>query len=228
MMEVHQKRNLLNSYDEVIREFGITTERFYDVGIKLCLFATPEDAMRDWHRLRDAFLTKEEPGMGLRMVVHERWLREFYYDLFRLKLVKDPDGNQAPNVALCDLLGIKKPANYVCAHVFGGTNNPLLFNALFNICYIPAIYAPLTTDNRYKMTPLHEGFRQRFMARVCELYGDIIDEYNAFLQEQHIMECIETRLNNPAAYPKRFIANMKVQWLPLEKAQPYAASAGKL
>lgn len=217
MMQVHHKRSLLNSYEEVIREYGITAERFYEVGIKLCLFVEPEVAMQDWHQLREQFLSKKKPGMGLRMVMHEPWLRVFYRDLFGLELVKDQSGNQAPNALLCDLLGIKKPANYVCAHVFGGTNNPLLFNALFNICYIPAIYAPLTSDNRHKMTPLHVGFRQRFMARVQELYGEVIDEYDAFLQELRVMELIDSRLSHPEAYPKRFIANMKEQWLPLRK-----------
>ena len=161
------------------------------------------------------FVGRMKPGMPMRMVVHEYWLRRFYYDLFRLELVKDPDGNQAPNVALCKLLGIAKPANYTCIHVFGGTNNPILFNALFNVCYIPAIYAPLTVDNKHKMTPIHEGFRRRFMARVQELYGDIIAEYNTFLQEQRVMERIELDLINPELYPKRFIANIKEQWLPL-------------
>ena len=213
----------INSYEDVIREYGITEERFYEVGIKLCLFAEREKAVRDWRRLREMFLRGKKPGMPMRMVVHEYWLRRFYYDLFRLELVKDPDGNQAPNRALCKLLGIDKPANYTCVHIFGGTNNPLLFNALFNVCYIPAIYAPLTSDNRHKMTPLHEGFRRRFMARVHELYGDIIEEYNAFLAEQRVMEKIEQDLINPEIYPKRFIANIKEQWMPLPLRQQLMA-----
>ena len=205
----------VNSYEDVIREYGITEERFYEVGIKLCLFAEREEAMEDWCRLRRMFVLRTKPGMPLRMVVHEQWMRRFYYDVFRLELVKDPDGNQAPNRALCKLLGIHKPSNYTCVHVFGGTNNPILFNALFNVCYIPAIYAPLTSDNRHKMTPLHEGFRRRFMARVHELYGDIIEEYNAFLAEQEIMRRIEQDIIKPERYPKRFLANIKEQWFPL-------------
>lgn len=210
--------SILNSYEEVIRAYGITIERFYEVGIEMCLFAEREEAMKDWLNLKARFLRENKEGLTLRMVVHEHALREFYHKLFRLELVKDPDGNQAPNTALCRLLGITKPANYTCVHVFGGTNNPLLFNALFNVCYIPAIYAPLTTDNRYKMTPLHRGFRERFMARVYELYGDIIAEYNDFIREQRIMEKIESNLINPDLYPKRFIANLKEQWQPLRIA----------
>lgn len=205
-----------NSYEEVIRAYGITVERFYEVGIKMCLFAEREAALQNWRSLKARFLNQEEPGLPMRMVVHERALREFYYNLFRLDLVKDPDGNQAPNNALCDLLGINKPMNYTCVHIFGGTNNPLLFNALFNVCYIPAIYAPLTTERRNKMTALHAGFREQFMQRVYELYGDIINEYNIFLHEQRIMEKIESKVINPDLYPKRFIANMKEQWRPLQ------------
>ena len=96
--------NTLNSYEDVIREHGISVEKFHEVGIKLCLFASREAAMADWSRLKEKFLQKKK--MLMRMVVHEYWLRRFYYDLFRLELVKDPDGNQAPNVALCRLLGI--------------------------------------------------------------------------------------------------------------------------
>ena len=203
----------INAYEEVIREYGISVEKFYDVGIKMCLFADRDTAIADWHRLKGMFVGRET--MPMRMVVHEYWLRRFYYDLFRLELEKDPDGNKAPNVALCKLLGIKKPANYTCVHVFGGTNNPILFNALFNVCYVPAIYAPLTSDNRHKMTPLHEEFRRRFMERVMELYGDIVAEYNDFLEEQEIMSRIERDLINPELYPKRFIANIKEQWLTL-------------
>ena len=218
-MQTLEKKKVLNSYDEVIREYGITAERFYEVGIKMCLFAEKKDVVEDWQRLKRLFLEQTKPGMPMRMVVHEYWLRRFYYDLFRLELVKDPDGNQAPNVALCRLLGIHKPANYTCVHVFGGTNNPLLFNALFNVCYIPAIYAPLTTENKYKMTALHEGFRSRFMARVYELYGDVIHEYNEFLRELRVMEKIEQDLINPEIYPRRFIANMKEQWKPLQQGE---------
>ena len=207
----------MNSYEEVIRAYGITVERFYEVGISMCLFADKEEAMKDWQNLKSRFLREDKQGLPMRMVVHEHALREFYYKLFHLELVKDPDGNQAPNIALCQLLGIDKPANYTCIHIFGGTNNPLLFNALFNVCYIPAIYAPLTTDNRNKMTPLHSGFRARFMAKVYEMYGEIIDEYNEFLSEQRIMEKIESNIINPDLYPKRFIANMKEQWRPLRK-----------
>lgn len=212
---MNEKGRFLNAYEDVIREYGITTEHFYEVGIKLCLFAHREEALKNWLHLKEKFLRGEE-GIPMRMVVHERWQREFYRDLFHLELVKDPDGNQAPNTALCEMLGIRKPANYVCVHIFGGTNNPLLFNALFNVCYIPAIYAPLTNDNRHKHTPLHAGFRKRFMEKVYELYGDIIHDYNVFLREQRIMEKIETDLRNPESYPKRFIANIKEQWLPLQ------------
>ena len=202
----------LNSYEEVIREYGITVERFYEVGIKMCLFAPREEVIKDWRELKKQFLSRNKTGMKMRMVVHEEWLRKFYKELFHLKLVKDRDGNLTPNEALCRLLGISKPANYVCVHIFGGTNNPLLFNALFNVCYIPAIYAPLTNDNRHKMTPLHEGFRRRFMSRVYELFGDIIEEYNDFLLEQGICERIGRDLLEPERYPRRFIANMKEQW----------------
>ena len=214
-MKTAVQAQTLNAYEEVIREYGITEEKFYEVGIKMCLFAPREEALRDWLELKERFLSRRKPGMKMRMVVHEYWLRRFYYDLFRLELAKDRDGNLTPNETLCELLGIRKPANYVCAHIFGGTNNPILFNALFNVCYIPAIYAPLTVDNKHKMTPIHEGFRRRFMARVQELYGDIIEEYNAFLTEQRVMERIEQELINPELYPKRFIANIKEQWLPL-------------
>ena len=91
----------------------------------------------------------------------------------------------------------------------------MLFNALFNMCYVPAIYAPLTVDNRLKMTPLHEGFRKRFMARVYELYGDIIAEYNDFLAGLRVLDRIDQELTAPEEYPKRFIANIKEQWVPL-------------
>ena len=215
MTETKQPHQQKNSYEEVIRAYGITVERFYEVGIEMCLFADREEAMKDWRELKARFLRENKVGLTLRMVVHEAALREFYRKLFRLELVKDPDGNKAPNIALCKLLGINKPANYTCVHIFGGTNNPLLFNALFNVCYIPNIYAPLTTDNRHKMTPLHRGFRERFMASVYELYGDIIAEYNAFIREQRVMEKIESNLINPELYPKRFIANIKEQWRPL-------------
>lgn len=213
-MIVPQKSHLMNSYEEVIHAYGITREKFYEVGLNLCLFAKSEDAWQNWLELKHNFLRREEK-LPLRMVVHEQWLREFYLDLFRLELEKDPDGNQVPNTILCNLLGIHKPANYVCVHIFGGTNNPLLFNALFNVCYIPAIYAPLTTDNRHKRTPLQAEFRERFMTKVHELFGDIIDDYNHFIAEQRIIDRIETELHNPGMYPKRFIANMKEQWLPL-------------
>ena len=215
-MRTLEKDRVLNSYEEVIQEYGITEERFYEVGIKMCLFVTREEAMRDWRKLREKFLTRERPGLTMRMVVHEQWLRVFYHELFRLELVKDPDGNQAPNIALCELLGIRKPDNYVCAHIFGGTNNPLLFNALFNVCYIPAIYAPLTSDNRHKMTRLHRGFRRMFLEKVEALYGDIIAEYDEFLRELRVAERIARM--NPDLYPKRFIANMKEQWLPLRQS----------
>lgn len=208
-----EKERILNSYEGVIREYGITEERFYEVGIKMCLFAPREAAREDWRRLRARFITREKPGMMMRMVVHEEWLRVFYRELFSLELVKDPDGNQAPNTALCELLGIRKPLNYVCVHIYGGTNNPLLFNALFNVCYIPAIYAPLTTDNRHKMTELHREFRRRFMARVEEMYGEMIGEYNELLSEMDVLSKIDAM--NPAMYPKRFIANIREQWLPL-------------
>lgn len=210
-----KKTQVLNSYEGIIQEYGITVEKFYEVGIKMCLFAPREEAIRDWQELRKQFLGRHKPGMKMRMVVHEYWLRRFYYDLFRLELVKDRDGNLTPNETLCNLLGIRKPDNYVCTHIFGGTNNPLLFNALFNVCYIPAIYAPLASDNRHKKNDLHAGFHRRFMERVHELFGDIIVEYNEFLHEQRVMEKIESELINPEIYPKRFIANIKEQWLPL-------------
>lgn len=205
----------LNSYEAVIRAYGISVEKFYEVGVEMCLFAEREAALENWRHLKACFLREDNKRLPMRMVVHEQALREFYQELFQLELVKDPDGNQAPNTALCKLLGISKPANYTCVHIFGGTNNPLLFNALFNVCYIPAIYAPLTTENRHKMTKLHAGFRERFMRKVHELYGDIIAEYNAFIREQRIMERIESDRINPKLYPKRFIANIKEQWLPL-------------
>ena len=113
-------------------------------------------------------------------------------NLFAAELIKDPTNNQRPTRLLKNLTGYHKDGernihNYIIAHIWGETQNPLLFECPWNICYLPKIVDPFsghesTEENTVNGDELKEKRTQKFQQilreKADELFGEFIKEYN--------------------------------------------------
>ena len=194
-----------SSYCQFFNDFKIKEDDFINWGIKQTIFGSDELIKTKWERLKksviDGLDTVYVRGYG-RNPQHANLMMELYGYLFPNAIIKkNSNNNSIPSSKIEKLTGLKKNKdifNYQVAHVWGKTKNPLLFEAPWNICYIPKIIDPLTGHE--SKGSLTETFRIKWLKRIKKKYRKYIDEYNKIIIEYKI----ETKI-------KEFYENKKIK-----------------
>lgn len=208
-------------YNSFFSQFGISKAVFIQYGISEIIFPDKDKAYDDWKQKKEDFLRKRNGNFYIRSDKGERWSKA-YNDIFEgLSVNIDKTKNSKPTRLLEIATNIpKKGTPYTCAHIFGKTCNFMLFSALFNICYIPDLYAPFS-DAICKKSVVHEHFRKMLLEKVKIEFGDIISEYNSFIRK-HCIHKIEDyiskilKFDNLSRSDKRFIKDFRKQWEEIE------------
>lgn len=179
-----------DSYARFLDCFGIEKESFYRFGLEQTIFAPVDFAASQWLDLKDALLHNKV--LSIRRCGRKKELNKLYLELYaalfkNTNIKQDSNNNGAPRRnmmrATGEVIG-ESILNYQCAHIFGWTKNPLLFEAVWNICFVPKIYDPLT-GHESKGLWSHE-YQKRFHRLILERFENQILDYNRFIIERDI------------------------------------------
>ena len=189
----------------------------------MCSFPPVEAAKEDFKTLRST-LFKSKDDVYIRLNINREEIINLYKKIFqsikcRRDIKKDGSGNQMAIAKLKDCLKYESiPHSYQCAHIFGRTKNPLLFTALFNLCFIPDMFASWTDDKKYKDDNEYRlEFRKQFYKKVLENYGRVIRSYNTDKDRIQMYEKIK-KANGEEDNLPRWRVSLEKQWgeLPTE------------
>ncbi|MBI9061967.1 MAG: hypothetical protein JEZ14_08250 [Marinilabiliaceae bacterium] len=181
-----------DAYDLLFKH--ISREKLFDSAIEDIVFVEENLLKEQWENQKLKLLNGVElsvRGYG-RDGDGTRSFMKLYEKLFGHDNIKrDSSNNAAPTKLLAELTPYYKKErktnpkeliqNYKIAHLFGRTKNPLLFNAAWNIAYIPTYLDPFTG---HESTGEHsEAFKAVFTPIITKRFKDYILDYNAFVNE---------------------------------------------
>lgn len=169
-----------------------------------------------------------------------RWFIRLYERVFRNARVRvEKGGNMSPKLNICGVTrtqlftngrgfrishGTQRILkNFQCSHVFDSrTQNPLLFEAVWNIVLTPKLIDPLTgheTLGRWPgdFQPMFRNLIRRKFVRCIELFNETVQRYGNCI-EQSAREVVEEfRMGNEEA--ESFVRNAIAQWRAIDLAQ---------
>lgn len=185
----------MDSYSEFLSYFKIDKKNFFEWGISSVIFPSVENVLTEWENLKRRIITNQPVFIrGYGRDAHGTQLYiNFYSFLFNNKhITKDPTNNRYPHALIEKMTGLKRNKdiyNYQVSHIWGRTKNIFLFEAPWNICYVPKIIDPFTGHEAKGIWPAE--FQKMFIATAQDLYKDFIYEYNDMLLQLNIKKQLE-------------------------------------
>ena len=189
-MSTEKNSERLDSYDLFMEKFGVSKEDFYQFGMDETILPTLELIDDQWECLKKRVRGNEVVyirGSG-RDGSNTGIFIEFYKHLFNNSNIKrDTSNNYRPQKSLEKMTKYKRNKtifNFQVSHIFGRTKNPLLFEASWNIAFIPKIIDPFT-GHETKGTSTTE-FQEKFNKHFIKKYKKYIDDYNGIVDGLNI------------------------------------------
>lgn len=180
----------LDSYAQFLEYFNIDKEDFYSFGLENTIFASVAQAEAQWITLKNSLLNNRKMSVRSygRQGRNSELFQKLYVYLFENSNIQiDPSNNTAARNNLQRVTGHRLRSsllNYQCSHIFGHTKNPLLFEAVWNICFTPKMFDPLTGHEAKGPWPME--YQQKLRHLVFTRFSSLINDYNTFVEEHNI------------------------------------------
>jgi len=224
-MKKPQKEEILDSYSLFLDRFCIEKESFYTFGIESTIFPPLEYAKSQWDQNKKKLLGNDTlaiRGYGRQGKNTEMFLGLYKYLFKNERIYEDSTNNAAPRANIQAATGHRINSsiyNYQCSHIFGRTKNPILFESVWNMCFVPRIFDPLTGHEATGAWP--QEYQELFVKKVCLINEDFIRDFNMFIIEHNISERIkEYVFNITGQYDNKtihkFAIDAQKEWAPIE------------
>lgn len=220
-----QLTEAVDSYAQFLDYFGIDKNTFYNFGLDNTIFADAECAWTQWESLKELLLSNQAltiRGYG-RQGQHTELFLKLYEYLFSNSRIKEDDTNNAiprRNIQVATGHRINETLlNYQCSHIFGHTKNPLLFEAVWNICFTPKMFDPLTGHEAKGVWP--EEYQRLFAGASVKRYNKCIMDYNKFVTKHNILDRIPIFVSSlTGKYDERLLRKFQEdalsEWQPIQ------------
>ena len=185
----------MDSYQKFLNHFAIEKEALFDWGIEATIFPPLEKVIQEWETLKTRVLTNQT--VYIRGYGRDGHGTQLYKDLYRHlfgneHVEKDPTNNAVPQKCIQRTTGLKRNTdifNYQVSHIWGHTKNVFLFEAPWNICYMPKIMDPFTGHETKGSWPIE--YQKIFLERATELYKPFLADYNKLMKDLNVEELID-------------------------------------
>ncbi len=189
----------MDSYQSFLSHFNISQDEFLEWGIDAIIYPPIDKVDEEWGNLKRRIFSNEIVyirGYG-RDAHGTKLYQNLYSYIFRNNSVKkDATNNAVPTQHIRNMTGLTKNKdiyNYQISHIWGRTKNIFMFEAPWNICYVPKIMDPFTGhESKGEMT---EKYRKLFIDTAYTRYKHFIDEYNSMLVQYNVKEKVNTYIS---------------------------------
>lgn len=184
------QQSTLDSYEKFLSDFDIDIDTFLEWGINSTIFPPLHAVEEAWERHKWKIMNNQT--VYIRGYGRDAHGTQLYIDLYRdllgnCNVKKDPTNNSQPHKHIQTLTGLKRNDdifNYQVSHIWGHTKNIYLFEAPWNICYVPKLMDPFTGHETKGKWP--ETYQKLFLAKAYELYNPYVNDYNELLGKYDI------------------------------------------
>jgi hypothetical protein len=190
----------IDSYQIMLDTFNISKDDFYRFGIENTIYPEYDLVVKSWRDLKERLFSNKTVyirGAG-RDAKGTPLFLEFYKILFNnSNITKDSTNNLNPQKLIKQLTGLERNSdiyNYQVSHIYGRTKNPLMFEAAWNIAYVPKIIDPLTGHETKGVWP--NEYQSKFIKYTNSKYEELIVEYNGIIKSLKIDETLQEYLNS--------------------------------
>lgn len=213
-VSVMENQPIIDSYALFFEHFEIDKNKFYKFGIEKTIFSDIMTSTEQWNQLKNNLLTNQQlsiRGYGRQGSNTHLFLELYGYLFDNNNIIQDPTNNNAPrrNIQIATGFMLNNNIfNYQCSHIFGKTKNPLMFEAVWNICLTPKIIDPLTGHETTGDWP--KEFQIQFKEHALNLFKDFIYDYNNFIRQNKIEEGINDYITSVTGkYNEGFLEKFK-------------------
>lgn len=185
---------ILDSYERFIKTFKINKEELYEFGISETILPPIELVSQYWEDLKKRIFNNGV--VTIRGYGRDAKGTSLYFGLYKHimnneNIKKDATNNNGPQRIISKLTGYKRNVNlfnYQVSHIFGKTKNIFLFEAPWNIAFVPKIIDPFTGHETMGIWP--KEYQVKFSTYASEIYGEFINDYNQLVTEANIVDGI--------------------------------------
>ncbi len=209
---------MIDSYQLFLDKFGMDKDEFFKWGLSEIRWAPPEEAEAQWKELKARIQARQEVFVRNPNDRHKALYKKLFGEAEHIK--KDGNGNRAPLANLEKVTGKTRNThlfNFQVSHVFGGTKNPYLFEATWNIAFVPKIMDPMTGHETKGVWP--EEFSKYFKAQAYRNYKTLIDDYDRIAEKHwyNVEEYLVELGNENFKKNKKFIELVRGDFKPIGK-----------
>lgn len=205
-------KKVVDSYSLFLEYFNIDRKSFYSFGVENTIFASLDFAETQWEQTKEKLLNNQAlaiRGYGRGGANTEIFLNLYKHLFNNENIFQDPTNNSAARKNLQAATGHrinKSVFNFQCSHIFGCTKNPLLFESVWNICFVPRLFDPFTGHE--SKGDWAKEYQEVFIKKVCIRHKEFIVDYNSFLREHNITERINEYINKiKTDYDEKLMTN---------------------
>lgn len=183
---------IIDSYERFMNSFNIDKDDFYKFGINETILPPRELVRNNWENLKKRIFNNgpvKIRGYGRDARGTELYIGLYDYLFNNKNVSKDPTNNAEPLKIITQLTGYKRNKNlfnYQVSHIFGKTKNIFLFEAPWNIAFVPKLFDPFTGHETKGLWP--EEYKEKFMNHINKIYKEFIDEYNQLILNENILD----------------------------------------
>lgn len=189
----------MDSYKLFMENFNISKEDLFDWGIENTIFPKGEVVEEFWEILKYRIINGDKVyirGYGRDAHGTELYRGLYGYIFGNINVIKDPTNNAIPQKNVQNLTKRKRNIeiyNYQVSHIFGRTKNIFMFEAPWNVCFIPKIMDPFTGHESKGEWPVE--YQDRFIKKAVSLYEKYIMDYNSLLEKYQVQEKTNEYIN---------------------------------
>lgn len=194
-----------DSYERFIVKFNIDKDELYKFGISETILPEFDLVAQSWLELKKRIFNNGPVKIrGYGRDGKQTWLYiDLYKQLFNnTKVVKDPTNNTEPQKIISRLTGYKRNRNlfnYQVSHIFGKTKNIFLFEAPWNIAFVPKVIDPFTGHESKGVWSIE--YQKQFFNYSFEIYKEFIEEYNLLISDKGVVEGTINYINSLKTQP---------------------------
>lgn len=191
---------VLDSYERFMAKFNIDKEELYQFGMSETILPSIDLVAENWKDLKKRIFNNgvvKIRGYGRDAKGTELYLGLYKHLFKNTNVKKDASNNSEPTRIISRLTGYKRNTNmfnYQVSHIFGKTKNIFLFEAPWNIAFVPKLIDPFTGHETKGNWP--KEYQEKFLVYSIEKYQEFIEEYNYIISSSDISEEIDTYIDN--------------------------------
>lgn len=183
---IDDKLAVRDSYDRFLSHLNISKEDLYEFGLNETIFPPYDKVETYWSDLKNRIFNNGKVyirGYGRDAKGTELFLGLYEHLFNNTNIHKDPTNNLIPQKLIHKLTGYKRNkdlVNYQVSHIFGKTKNVLMFEAPWNIVFVPKLIDPFTGHEAKGKWP--EEYQKIFLTIVKSKYKFFIEEFNEIIE----------------------------------------------